>query len=66
MTNFAKKLSDEEIYVQWIQQEKNWDFLGPIQRIRHDRLENEGLKRGVLFAENNVVYPNPGYFETEE
>lgn len=66
MTNFAKKLSDEEIFVQWINQEKQWDMLGPVQRIRHNRLENEGLKRGVLFAENNIVYPNPTHFSDEE
>lgn len=58
--------SDEEILEQWVTQEKRWDLLGPVQRIRHNRLENEGLQRGVLFAENGVAYPNPHHFEGTE
>jgi len=59
MAKNPKEMTDEEILVNWIRQEKQYDLLDGVQRIRHQRVEKHGLRRGLLFVEDGVVYPDP-------
>jgi len=59
MATKIKEMSDEEILRSWIKNEKQFDLLDGIQRIRHQRIELEGIQRDLLFEDHGVIYPDP-------
>jgi hypothetical protein len=58
MAKNPKNMTDKEILVNWIKFEKQYQLLGPVQRMRLKRIENQGLRRDILVYEEGTITPD--------